>query len=169
MFLSNQNQGSRASWVTVSGRSSPVLAHSRPVMRRRASLASCPEVEYVSKAFYECEAITWHYFRWHLIGSNVTGLYLNQSDADIRSLEHAWYRWWFPSKPIFEILGISLLMCPNCTFTSHDDAIMTLSAKLYRCKGRLTLNWDETILNSWPFMIKRFHFRHIPLNFNLST
>jgi len=50
-----QNQGSRgASWVTVSGRSSPVMG--RPVMRRRASLASCPEVEYVSKAFYECES-----------------------------------------------------------------------------------------------------------------
>ena len=71
----HQNQGSRgASWVTVSGRSSPVMG--RPVMRRRASLASCPEVEYVSKAFYECEVITWHYFRWHLIGSNMSRDYL---------------------------------------------------------------------------------------------
>ena len=41
------------SWVTVSGRASP----NRPVMRRRASLASCPEVDYVQRAFYECEVL----------------------------------------------------------------------------------------------------------------
>ena len=29
-------------------------------MRRRASLASCPEVDYVQRAFYECEVTTPH-------------------------------------------------------------------------------------------------------------
>ena len=139
----HQNQGSRgASWVTVSGRSSPVMG--RPVMRRRASLASCPEVEYVSKAFYECEVITWHniFFGaiWLVQSCHVIMFEPIWCEFIKKFGKNAWYRWWFPSKPIFEILGISLLMCPNCTFTSHDDVIIRWrsSSKLYRCKkGRI--------------------------------
>jgi hypothetical protein len=47
------------SWAPLSGsgRSSP-SHHHKPVMRRRASLASCPEgAAYIERAFYECEVV----------------------------------------------------------------------------------------------------------------